>query len=214
MVEGHDEEVAKELLKDLEDSSVFLQDAKNIANLNLLYPLNILIQGYFLQKTARIRSSICMNEVVDFMIFVIVMIWSFNWSSYQLPLEGNEFAKAIKSEKELNSHQIFMINIIWDIHQFNYRFDFVLAIIVFLTWMKLFLCFQVSRTFGPLHKILQQMWIEVAKFLTLWLVVLTMFSCVAVIAFAELESFGTIEDVICYFFEASLGAWDSDYFQG
>jgi hypothetical protein len=55
---------------------------------------------------------------------------------------------------------------------------------------------------------------DIAKFLILWMMVLFMFAITAQIAFAELSHLGNTQDVVSYFFEASLGAWDSNYFQG
>ena len=51
--------------------------------------------------------------------------------------------------------EMFMLNIMWEIHINGYRFDFLLAMVAFLTWFKLFVYFRASLTFGPMFKILQ-----------------------------------------------------------
>ena len=63
-------------------------------------------------------------------------------------------------------------------------------------------------------KILEQMTIDIVKFLALWTFILLMFAVTAQVAFAELSQLGDTQAVVTYFFEASLGAWDSNYFQG
>jgi hypothetical protein len=63
-----------------------------------------------------------------------------------------------------------MLNVIWYIHCNNpysdvdveacpnsstYRFDYLLAMVAFFTWLKLIFYFRVSHTFGPLFKMMQ-----------------------------------------------------------
>ena len=54
---------------------------------------------------------------------------------------------------------------------------------------------------------------DLGKFLTIWIIVLIMFSCVAILAFGQLENFQDIETVFIYFFESSLGQWDMTVFE-
>ena len=49
------------------------------------------------------------------------------------------------------------------------------------------------------------MTIQLSKFLGLWLMMLTIFTCVAVLAFSQIEFFHDFHDVFIYFFEASCG---------
>jgi hypothetical protein len=44
------------------------------------------------------------------------------------------------------------------------------------------------------------MLIDLGKFLTIWVIVLTMFSCVGILAFGQLENFQELETVFIYFF--------------
>ena len=76
-----------------------------------------------------------------------------------------------------------MLNVMWQIHINGYRYDFLLALVAFLTWFKLFLYFRASLIFGPMFKILQQMLTDLIKFLTIWAIILVMFVCVAMLAF-------------------------------
>jgi hypothetical protein len=40
-----------------------------------------------------------------------------------------------------------------------------------------------------MFRILQQMILDLTKFLTIWIIVLIMFSCVGILAFGQLENF-------------------------
>lgn len=57
------------------------------------------------------------------------------------------------------------------------------------------------------------MLIDLGKFLTIWVIVLIMFSCVGILAFGQLENFQDLETVFIYFFESSLGQWDMQVFE-
>ena len=58
-------------------------------------------------------------------------------------------------EESYEKGEMFMLNVMWQIHINGYRFDFLLAMVAFLTWFKLFIYFRASLTFGPMFKILQ-----------------------------------------------------------
>ena len=101
-----------------------------------------------------------------------------------------------------------MLNVMWQIHINGYRYDFLLAMVAFLTWFKLFLYFRASLTFGPMFKILQQMLTDLIKFLAIWTMILVMFVCVAMLAFGQQDAFKVMEQIFFYYIEAALGEWE------
>ena len=107
-----------------------------------------------------------------------------------------------------------MLNNMWYINEDIYRFDFLLAFIAFFTWLRMFFNFRITETFGPMFRILQQMIIDLGKFLVIWSVILIMFTCVAILAFGELKTFYTFEDTLIFFLESALGQWDMDVYSG
>ena len=64
-----------------------------------------------------------------------------------------------------------MINVMWDIYTEGYRFDFLLASMVFLVWLKLIIYFKAMEAFGPMFKIIEAMTIDLGKFLSVWLII-------------------------------------------
>ena len=60
----------------------------------------------------------------------------------------------LDKEETYETGERFMINVMWQIHINGFRFDFLLALVAFLTWFKLFIYFRASLTFGPMFKIL------------------------------------------------------------
>ena len=66
--------------------------------------------------------------------------------------------------------------------------------------------------FGPIFKMIEKMMIDLGKFMVIWLLLMVMFSAVAILTFGQLESFKEMWPTFVYFFEASLGAWDMERF--
>lgn len=109
---------------------------------------------------------------------------------------------------------MFLLNVMWNSENDGSRFDILMAGVVFLTWLKLIFYFRVSMTFGPVFKILEEMAIDLARFMVIWLLLMIMFTCVAVLTFGQLETFQDLKNVFVYFFEASMGSWSMKVFDG
>ena len=94
-----------------------------------------------------------------------------------------------------------MMNVIWKIHcgstvddaeaciGHHYQFDFLLGFIAFLTWLKLILYLKVSKIFGPLFKMMEEMTYDLIKFMIIWVLVIVTFACTATLFFGSLARF-------------------------
>ena len=82
------------------------------------------------------------------------------------------------------------------------------------TWLKLLLRMSITRTFGPMFKMLINMMLDLLQFMVLWIVILLTFTCVSCLIFGQLESFQNFIEVLQIFFDASLGAWSDSVFVG
>lgn len=58
------------------------------------------------------------------------------------------------------------------------------------------------------------MLVDLSKFLIIWVIVLIMFSCIAMLAFGELVDFKTLDEIIVFFVESALGDWDMVVYEG
>jgi len=74
--------------------------------------------------------------------------------------------------------------------------------------MKIIFLMRLTRTFGPMIKIIMSMIYDISTFAVLWGVQLFFFACVGVLIFGELPEYGNIFDTLVMLFEASLGQWD------
>ena len=71
------------------------------------------------------------------------------------PIEGNEYIEAFEHlDEKLNSEEIMMINIMHLIDTDGYRYDFLLASMAMMTWLKTIFQFRVTQQFGPMFKIM------------------------------------------------------------
>lgn len=95
--------------------------------------------------------------------------------------------------QNLTGQNFFIMNIMHLIDKNGYRFDFLLASIAFLTWVKTIFQFRVTQAFGPMFKIIYQMVLDLVNFLVIWQMVIFAFSCVSMLTFGECEKLRTFE---------------------
>ena len=56
--------------------------------------------------------------------------------------------------------------------------------------------------------------IDLGKFMAIWMIILTMFTCVAILAFNELRAFDDIFYAGLQYFQSALGSWDLTIYDG
>jgi hypothetical protein len=125
-----------------------------ISCVQLMMPINFFTQIYFLNKTNRQTLGVSVIFYVEFVLFWAVLAWIRDWGRFKNHDYSNEY---LDSKEVYEPNEYFMLNVMWQIHKDLYRFDFLLAGIAFLTWLKLFFYFRITQTFGPLFRIMQQM---------------------------------------------------------
>jgi len=65
----------------------------------------------------------------------------------------------------------------------------MLAAFVLVIWLKFFMTFRMTRAFGPMFKVLWSMVIDLSKFLTVWVVLILLFTCVTMVLFSKNPAF-------------------------
>ena len=83
--------------------------------------------------------------------FIVTSFTLYKWWDLTSINMTNDY---LDKEETYEAGEQFMINVMWQIHINGFRFDFLLALVAFLTWFKLFIYFRASLTFGPMFKIL------------------------------------------------------------
>ena len=54
---------------------------------------------------------------------------------------------------------------------------------------------------------------DLLQFFVIWTIVILMFTCVAMLAFGELEAFQSFFDVFLIYFESCVGSWNLKIYQ-
>jgi hypothetical protein len=126
---------------ELKYAAVDLKDSMIISFVHLMMPINFITQMYFLQKTNRQNMGVSVIFYIEFILFFTVLVWIRDWNRFAYHDYDNDY---LDHEEEFMPKEYFMVNVIWYIHKDTYRFDFLLAIIAFLTWLKLFFYFRIT----------------------------------------------------------------------
>jgi len=222
----HTAEIAEHteiLHEDLKIAAFDLLEAMFVSSVSLFFPLNMLFKYLVIVKTKRQASLMDSRNIIDGIICCLTAIWIWYYLEFRKFDPHNHYL-----ELDSGGDENFMVNIMWYIHcsssikeadtyckdSRTFRFDFLLSAIAFFTWFKLFLCFRVSETFGPMYKMMGNMIYKLVIFLVIWAVILGMFTCVAILCFGEIEFFYNLFDVLIMFFESGLGAWDYSLYHG
>ena len=88
----------------------------------------------------------------------------------------------------------------------------MLAAISALIWGRFILMLQLTKTFGPILRIIIVMIGDVLKFLFIWTVVLICLASIASLLFGELPEFDSFLNVILTMFSTGLGNYDYSIF--
>lgn len=181
-----------------------------VSFIQLLFPLNLLMDRFFIHQTKRKAPELGINFFNEATLFFII-IWLIKDSSrfYGVYDENIVFARP-----DMTENQLFACNILQHQIYHTYPFEYALAMLAGNTWMKLLLKLRLTKKFGPMIKTLQNMTLDLLQFAIIWGIVLVMFTCVAALVFGQLNGFQDFFLIFIYFFESSLGTWSVRAYHG
>ena len=174
-------------LEQLESANAHLNKCFFACVIHLLFPLNVLLEWFFLSKTNRKPSDIDVNFVNELCLFCVTLYWLTSYSGYTIYNPDLDYA-----DKEMTVTQIHITNLISysvGTDEQKYPFNFILAAIASNTWGKLLLKLRITKTFGPLFKVIQKMVVDLASFLVIWLLELLIISSISLVFFGQLSYF-------------------------
>jgi hypothetical protein len=104
-----------------------------------------------------------------------------------------------------------------DLHNV-FHFDVLLSVVASTFWLRMIIMLKLTKTFGPLIRIIQVMLRELFIFLVLWVIQLFIFACIGILVFGSLPQYKSFPKVLILLFQSSLGIWDltiyDDFFLG
>ena len=163
-----------------------------------------------------------MNEAL---LFTTVILWITDWNAFTVYNPDNVYSK-----EGYSLYQQLILNIIYQKNkgriceaskgdnlletiecEASYPFTWILAITALNIWVKFLLRLKMTKTFGPMFKVIVKMTIDLAEFMVLWIFVMMSFTCVSCLVFNGTKYMSFFEALIFYF-ESSLGSWDTHKF--
>ena len=151
--------------------------------------------------------SYSLDDICDFGITVCVSVWLytwFDWSIIDCPPDAT------------------VCNVDWDKYTFwlfdkagNDEFNFIifLAVLIVLFWVRFLLMLQLTRSFGPMLRIIVNMFGDVLKFLFIWSIVMLCLASVASLLFGELPQYAKFLDAFLLTFGTGLASYNLTYFE-
>jgi len=82
---------------------------------------------------------------------------------------------------------------------------------IFVMWFRFLSMLQLTRTFGPMLRIVITMFGEVLKFLIVYAIILSIFSSVAALMFGSLDEYKDFFEVLLIMFGTGMGNYDLDF---
>lgn len=172
-----------------------------IAMLSFAFPFKIMLLWFFSKRTGR-EFSLKYEDYFDLILAFLVAWWFEKFEEYS--------HKESSDPRIANTpEEIFMANIIEGIDTGEFHFDFLLACVAGMFWGRMLLMMKLTKTFGPMIKIIVVMLKELTIFLVLWLIQLFIFTCIGILVFGELPEYYDFLQALIWLFESSMGEWQS-----
>jgi hypothetical protein len=136
--------------------------------------------------------------VFDLIICTLIVAWIYIYITFKRHKITNP---RVADDPE----EIFMYELIMARKNNTFHFDFLLACIASMFWLRMILMLKLTKTFGPLVRIIDVMLKELGIFLVLWVIQLFIFACVGELIFGSLHEYDNFIDVFIMMFQSALG---------
>ena len=184
-----------------------------MATISLYVPCRTFLLSVHNYLTKR-DYSYQIDDVCDFLLLCTVSYWLHIYRTWQHPID-NEAQKFLTQSGTREATKIdefgFTAIVKYDLKEFNIMV--FLSIMTVIIWLRFLLMLQLTRTFGPMLRIIISMFGEVLKFLVIWSIVLLCLTSVATLLFGELEAYSKFVDVSFISFDTGLGNYDLTAFE-
>lgn len=139
------------------------------------FPVKTIMTLMYARKT-KTEYKLKMEDLFDFVICGMISWWMQIYFEYRNRDASNPLIASTKDE-------IFMFELMTAKTKNIFHFDVLVALIASAFWVRMFLMLKLTRTFGPLIRIIYVMITDLGIFLVLWGIQLFIFSCVGTLIF-------------------------------
>eukprot|EP00351_Strombidinopsis_sp_SopsisLIS2011_P001145 CAMPEP_0116882880 /NCGR_PEP_ID=MMETSP0463-20121206/15278_1 /TAXON_ID=181622 /ORGANISM="Strombidinopsis sp, Strain SopsisLIS2011" /LENGTH=272 /DNA_ID=CAMNT_0004536839 /DNA_START=1987 /DNA_END=2805 /DNA_ORIENTATION=+ len=143
------------LHEEIDHAVLDLNEAMVVGIVTFTYPVKQFLSYLFMKWTRR-SYSFKMEYFIDLALCGCVAEWIERFQYYHTHHVKHFFADSETDASNTN----FMLNIVVNNESGEFHFDYLLAIVGVLFWLRLFLMLRLTRTLGPLIKIIEAMVFE------------------------------------------------------
>ena len=145
------------------------------------------------------------SDFIDITTFtMVVLIWSYDKYYEHGALKIEMFGPEEDNKDEIK----FMLNMIYDITNGIFHFDYLMAGATALLWLRCAVLLRLTESFGPLTTMIVKMSYVVFEFFVLYIIGLIVFSCLATLTLHENPNFSNLQEALRTYIMASLGNFD------
>ena len=160
-------------------------------------PVKTLMTLVYASKT-KTEYKLKTEDLFDIIICSLITAWIYIHFSFWRHESANP-------EVAETPEEIFMYDIIIARENNTAHFDFLIGCISSMFWLRMILMLKLTKTFGPLIRIIEKMLKELGIFLVIWVIQLFIFTCVGFLIFGELPEYTNFSDVMIMLFQSALG---------
>lgn len=170
----------------------------------LLLPVAIFNKWLFSRMT-HIHFTHTSAQALDMVIVILVIATWVVVADYESSdLKYRLFNKEEDSQLEIK----FIGNIIQNIMDNTFHFDYLIASITAVLWLRCILLLRLTETFGPVVVMIGKMVVIIMRFLVIYLLGLLTFASVATLTLSESMNFRDLFNSLRQYLMASLGNFD------
>eukprot|EP00347_Sterkiella_histriomuscorum_P019940 403339718 len=196
-------EIATEWRDHLETAGLSITTAMYVSCMMFSFPVRQIQTKLFSMFLKRKYNMFKASSIVEIGFSICIIVWISKFVSADQPTgEPGEF------DKNFNKLQVFVHNAVEEVSENIFKFDILLAVHTSFLWMKVMLLLKLTRSFGPLLKIIEHMVHDFIYFCIIWGINLIFFTFLGMLLFSEIELFKSFQNTLIMLIQSSLGQWD------
>lgn len=184
----------------MKETSVRLNTAMFVSLICFGFPVKTLMTSVYARKT-KTEYKFKTEDMFDFVICFLIGWWLQIYFTYR----NHE---AVNPQIASTKNEIFMYDIMVARDNGVFHFEILVAAIASTFWIRMFLMLKLTKTFGPIIRMIYAMLQDLGIFLVLWGIQLFIFACIGILIFGDMPEYDSFINVLIMFFESALSQWD------
>ena len=176
----------------------------DISAVTFFFPIALLCKQLFANLTDR-QFFLTFADYLDLLIFVMV-VWV--WEVIKV-YEVTPIKEELFGPEEDNKFVIrFIDNLIYDITNDVFHFDYLIAVVTAMLWLRCIILLRLTESFGPMLVMIFRMVMIIGTFFFVYLLNLLVFSCIATLTLTDNPEFANLYEAMRTYLMGSLGDFD------